>query len=112
MLLYSLKVLSLTAAKALIKDEEYLEPVYNYWVKKHNRSCMNGLILTLKSEKKDASSPNDPYIAFRRRIEKMQTRKVFILVEDIKQQYILSCWRKLNINLWFIIIKNSSNICT
>lgn len=69
------EVLSLTAAKALIKDEEYLEPVYNYWVKKHSRSCMNGLILTLKSEKKDASSPNDPYIAFRRRIEKMQTRK-------------------------------------
>lgn len=69
-------MLSLTAAKALIKDEEYLEPVYNYWVKKHSRSCMNGLILTLKSEKKDASSPNDPYIAFRRRIEKMQTRKV------------------------------------
>ena len=73
---FSQKVLSLTAAKALIKDEEYLEPVYNYWVKKHGRSCMNGLILTLKSEKKDASSPSDPYIAFRRRIEKMQTRKV------------------------------------
>jgi enhancer of polycomb-like protein len=79
--------LSLTAAKALIKDEEYLEPVYNYWVKKHNRSCMNGLILTLKSEKKDASSPNDPYIAFRRRIEKMQTRKV--VMHDNKHLYLL-----------------------
>ena len=74
---FLLQVLSFAAAKALMKDEEFLEPVYNYWVKKHkNNNCVNRLILQLKSEKKDAQSPNDPYVAFRRRIEKMQTRKV------------------------------------
>ena len=30
----------------------------------------------LKGEKRDGSSASDPYVAFRRRTEKMQTRKV------------------------------------
>ena len=31
----------------------------------------------VKTEKKDGSTAHDPYVAFRRRIEKMQTRKVW-----------------------------------
>ena len=34
------------------------------------------LIPQVKTEKRDGSSTNDPYVAFRRRTEKMQTRKV------------------------------------
>lgn len=34
------------------------------------------LIPQLKGEKRDGSSASDPYVAFRRRTEKMQTRKV------------------------------------
>uniref|UniRef100_A0A8D2DFL5 Uncharacterized protein n=1 Tax=Sciurus vulgaris TaxID=55149 RepID=A0A8D2DFL5_SCIVU len=33
------------------------------------------LILQMKQEKRDGSTNNDPYVAFRRRTEKMQTRK-------------------------------------
>ena len=38
------------------------------------------LIPQVKTEKRDGSSTNDPYVAFRRRTEKMQTRKVRIVV--------------------------------
>jgi len=34
------------------------------------------LIPQLKGEKRDGTSASDPYVAFRRRTEKMQTRKV------------------------------------
>lgn len=34
------------------------------------------LIATVKSEKRDGTTTNNPYVAFRRRTEKMQTRKV------------------------------------
>ena len=38
---------------------------------------MISLIPQLKGEKRDGSSASDPYVAFRRRTEKMQTRKVW-----------------------------------
>jgi len=38
------------------------------------------LIPTVKSEKRDGSTTNNPYVAFRRRTEKMQTRKVCYIV--------------------------------
>lgn len=34
------------------------------------------MILQVKTEKRDGSTTNNPYVAFRRRTEKMQTRKV------------------------------------
>ena len=34
-----------------------------------------GLIPQVKGEKRDGSTGNNPYVAFRRRTEKMQTRK-------------------------------------
>lgn len=37
---------------------------------------MVSLTPQLKGEKRDGSSASDPYVAFRRRTEKMQTRKV------------------------------------
>ena len=40
----------------------------------------------LKGEKRDGSSASDPYVAFRRRTEKMQTRKVslvFLILRDV-----------------------------
>ena len=38
-----------------------------------------GLTPYFKLEKRDGTSTGDPYVAFRRRTEKMQTRKVFIV---------------------------------
>lgn len=35
----------------------------------------HALILEVKGEKRDGSTTNNPYVAFRRRTEKMQTRK-------------------------------------
>ena len=40
------------------------------------------LIMTVKTEKRDGSTTNNPYVAFRRRTEKMQTRKVMCYSES------------------------------
>ncbi len=51
--------------------------------KKRHKICFllqqQRLIPQVKTEKRDGSSTNDPYVAFRRRTEKMQTRKVTAL---------------------------------
>lgn len=67
---------SLQEAKLLLKeDDELIREVYEYWIKKR-KSCRGpSLIPLVKQEKRDGSSTNDPYVAFRRRTEKMQTRK-------------------------------------
>lgn len=67
---------SLQEAKLLLKeDDELIREVYEYWIKKR-KSCRGpSLIPSVKQEKRDGSSTNDPYVAFRRRTEKMQTRK-------------------------------------
>ncbi|XP_054438260.1 enhancer of polycomb homolog 1 isoform X3 [Pteronotus mesoamericanus] len=67
---------SLQEAKLLLKeDDELIREVYEYWIKKR-KSCRGAsLIPSVKQEKRDGSSTNDPYVAFRRRTEKMQTRK-------------------------------------
>lgn len=36
------------------------------------------MLCRVLTEKRDGSAPNNPYVAFRRRTEKMQTRKVII----------------------------------
>ncbi|XP_006807422.1 enhancer of polycomb homolog 1-like [Neolamprologus brichardi] len=67
---------SLPEAKLLLKeDDELIKEVFDYWSRKRKNSKANSLIPTVKQEKRDGSSTSDPYVAFRRRTEKMQTRK-------------------------------------
>ncbi|XP_037746885.1 enhancer of polycomb homolog 1 isoform X2 [Chelonia mydas] len=67
---------SLQEAKLLLKeDDELIKEVYEYWIKKRKNCRGPSLIPAVKQEKRDGSSTNDPYVAFRRRTEKMQTRK-------------------------------------
>ncbi|XP_020846122.1 enhancer of polycomb homolog 1 isoform X1 [Phascolarctos cinereus] len=67
---------SLQEAKLLLKeDDELIKEVYEYWIRKRKNCRGLSLIPTVKQEKRDGSSTNDPYVAFRRRTEKMQTRK-------------------------------------
>ncbi|XP_030631207.1 enhancer of polycomb homolog 1 isoform X2 [Chanos chanos] len=70
------QLVTLQEAKLLLKeDDELIREVFEYWSRKR-KSCKSGsLIPTVKQEKRDGSSTSDPYVAFRRRTEKMQTRK-------------------------------------
>lgn len=73
--------MSLPEAKLLLKeDDELIKEVFDYWSRKRKSSKANSLIPTVKQEKRDGSSTGDPYVAFRRRTEKMQTRKVSVLL--------------------------------
>lgn len=68
-------VISPNDARLLIKeDEDLIIPVYDYWLNKRLRNT-TPLIPVVKTERRDNSTNNNPYIAFRRRTEKMQTRK-------------------------------------
>lgn len=71
------QLVSLQEAKLLLKeDDELIKEVFDYWSRKR-KTCKGGsLIPNVKQEKRDGSSTSDPYVAFRRRTEKMQTRKV------------------------------------
>ncbi|XP_032421575.1 enhancer of polycomb homolog 1-like isoform X2 [Xiphophorus hellerii] len=70
------QAVSLPEAKLLLKeDDELIKEVFDYWSHKRKNSKANSLIPTVKQEKRDGSSTGDPYVAFRRRTEKMQTRK-------------------------------------
>lgn len=69
------KVMSVKEAKALLKEDDDLTlAVYDYWLNKRLK-VGHALILEVKGEKRDGSTTNNPYVAFRRRTEKMQTRK-------------------------------------
>ncbi|KAG5841659.1 hypothetical protein ANANG_G00168980 [Anguilla anguilla] len=57
------------------EDDELIREVFEYWTRKRRSSKSASLIPTVKQEKRDGSSTSDPYVAFRRRTEKMQTRK-------------------------------------
>ena len=70
------QVLSVRDAQSLLKDEEDLViAVYDYWLAKRLR-LGRALIPAVKHERRDGTSSNNPYLAFRKRTEKMQTRKV------------------------------------
>ncbi|XP_052004375.1 enhancer of polycomb homolog 2-like [Xyrauchen texanus] len=63
-------------AKLLLNDDDYLlKSVYDYWVRKRKNCRGPSLIPQIKQEKRDSSTNSDAYVAFRRRTEKMQTRK-------------------------------------
>uniref|UniRef100_A0A0P6K0V3 Enhancer of polycomb-like protein n=1 Tax=Aedes aegypti TaxID=7159 RepID=A0A0P6K0V3_AEDAE len=68
-------VVTLNEAKALLKqDDELSIAVYDYWLNKRLKT-QHPLILSVKTETRGNTTPNNPYLAFRRRTEKMQTRK-------------------------------------
>ncbi|KAK7866529.1 hypothetical protein R5R35_002483 [Gryllus longicercus] len=68
-------VLSEQQAKALLKDDDDLIlTVYDYWLNKRLKT-QHPLIPSVRTEHHHGTAPNNPYIAFRRRTEKMQTRK-------------------------------------
>nr|XP_023828141.1 enhancer of polycomb homolog 1 isoform X2 [Salvelinus alpinus]XP_023828142.1 enhancer of polycomb homolog 1 isoform X2 [Salvelinus alpinus]XP_023828143.1 enhancer of polycomb homolog 1 isoform X2 [Salvelinus alpinus] len=70
------QLVNLQEAKLLLKeDEELIKEVFDYWTRKRKNCKSSSLIPTVKQEKRDGSSTSDPYVAFRRRTEKMQTRK-------------------------------------
>ncbi|KAM6977497.1 enhancer of polycomb homolog 1 [Aplochiton taeniatus] len=70
------QLVSLQEAKLLLKeDDELIKEVFDYWSRKRKNCKSGSLIPTVKQEKRDGSSTSDPYVAFRRRTEKMQTRK-------------------------------------
>ncbi|XP_073503321.1 enhancer of polycomb homolog 2 [Phyllobates terribilis] len=70
------QLVTLQEAKLLLNEDDYLiKSVYDYWVRKRKNCRGPSLIPLIKQEKRDGSTNNDPYVAFRRRTEKMQTRK-------------------------------------
>ncbi|KAG7156923.1 Enhancer of polycomb 1-like, partial [Homarus americanus] len=70
-----LKAVTLQEAKVLLKDDDDLIiAVYDYWLNKRLRLA-HALIPQVKTEKGSGSNSSDPYVAFRKRTEKMQTRK-------------------------------------
>ncbi|XP_017776540.1 PREDICTED: enhancer of polycomb homolog 1 isoform X2 [Nicrophorus vespilloides] len=67
-------VVSLQEAKALLKeDDDLIIAVFDYWLNK--RLTLHPLLLAVKTEHRSGTAVNNPYLAFRRRTEKMQTRK-------------------------------------
>ncbi|TKR77933.1 hypothetical protein L596_018821 [Steinernema carpocapsae] len=69
-----------SAAKSLLSkfDEVNANDVYDYWLQKRKINAENNrcpLILHLRTEPRISSTGNNHYIAFRKRAEKMQTRK-------------------------------------
>ncbi|KAL7306312.1 hypothetical protein TKK_0001740 [Trichogramma kaykai] len=69
------KVVSLSEAKALLKeDDDLIIAVFDYWLNKR-LITQHPLLLSVKTEQRVGMAANNPYLAFRRRTEKMQTRK-------------------------------------
>ncbi|XP_076269044.1 enhancer of Polycomb isoform X2 [Rhynchophorus ferrugineus] len=68
-------VVKLAEAKALLKeDDELTIAVFDYWLNKRLKT-QHPLILSVRTEHRAGIAANNPYLAFRRRTEKMQTRK-------------------------------------
>ncbi|EGD72584.1 Epc1 protein [Salpingoeca rosetta] len=56
-------------------DKDTLHPIYQHYVRRLGQVKAETLMPRIKTSAPDASSKGDPYIAFRRRVERMQTRK-------------------------------------
>ena len=73
----SLQLVTLHEAKLLLKeDDEVISKVHGYWRGKRLRCKVDSLIPTVRQDRREGTATVNPYIAFRRRTEKMQTRKV------------------------------------
>ncbi|TNN51238.1 Enhancer of polycomb 2 [Liparis tanakae] len=71
------QMVSLSEAKQLLNEDDFLlQSVYDYWVRKRRSPLAPPLTPHVKQERRDGSTNGDAYVAFRRRTEKMQTRKV------------------------------------
>jgi len=71
-------VLSLKEAKMLLKeDDDLILCVYDYWLNKRleTQQCLMPLVKCEPNRDQVPGQTANPYIAFRRRTEKMQTRK-------------------------------------
>ncbi|XP_037344514.2 enhancer of polycomb homolog 2 isoform X5 [Pungitius pungitius] len=72
----TLQLVPLSEAKLLLNEDDYLlKSVYDYWLRKRKNFRGPSLTPHIKQEKRDGSTNSDAYVAFRRRTEKMQTRK-------------------------------------
>ncbi|XP_003746058.1 enhancer of polycomb homolog 1 [Galendromus occidentalis] len=70
------QIIQINEAKLLLKqDDDILIAVYDYWLNKRLKLKSSTLMPQIKTEKRDGSNSANPYVAFRRRTEKMQTRK-------------------------------------
>ncbi|CAH2084167.1 unnamed protein product [Euphydryas editha] len=68
-------VVTLNEAKLLLeRHDDLVIAVYDYWLNKR-LNTQHALVLSVKTESRPGQSTNNPYLAFRRRTEKMQTRK-------------------------------------
>ncbi|KAF5304769.1 hypothetical protein FQA39_LY09546 [Lamprigera yunnana] len=68
-------VVTVNEAKALLKeDDDLIIAVFDYWLNKRLKT-QHPLILHVRTEHRQGTAGNSPYLAFRRRTEKMQTRK-------------------------------------
>jgi len=68
-------VVSLKEAKLILKeDDDLILVVYDYWLNKR-LAVRQSLMPAIKTMNMTSNQPQSPYIAFRRRTEKMQTRK-------------------------------------
>ncbi|KAJ8704613.1 hypothetical protein PYW07_011801 [Mythimna separata] len=73
--LHGKTVVTLNEAKLLLeRNDDLVIAVYDYWLNKR-LNTQHPLILSVKTENRPGQSSNNPYLAFRRRTEKMQTRK-------------------------------------
>jgi enhancer of polycomb-like protein len=71
----SSQLLTLKDAYTLLKREgKVVDACFEYWKQKRTIAAAT-LVPPVRAEKKDGSALHDPYVAFRRRVEKMQTRK-------------------------------------
>lgn len=67
----------MSEAKLLLSEDDFLlKFVYEYWLRKRRSWRGPTLAPHIKQERRDGSTNGDAYVAFRRRTEKMQTRKV------------------------------------
>uniref|UniRef100_UPI00358F5B18 enhancer of polycomb homolog 1-like isoform X2 n=1 Tax=Myxine glutinosa TaxID=7769 RepID=UPI00358F5B18 len=70
------QLVTLHDAKLLLKEEdEVISKVHGYWREKRLRCKVDSLIPTVRQDRREGTATVNPYIAFRRRTEKMQTRK-------------------------------------
>ncbi|XP_070694726.1 enhancer of polycomb homolog 2 isoform X2 [Pempheris klunzingeri] len=70
------QVVPLSEAKLLLNEDDYLlRSVYDYWLRKRRSCRAPSLVPHIRQEKRDGSTNGDAYVAFRRRTERMQTRK-------------------------------------